>query len=105
MGTDAVEVDTVGSTGAAAPASAPLVSVLGSNSKGMRGSKEVRMDELRLSRSRESRPLVEDRWRGELPFSMWDGMAEGFELGGDPEPMIDWTMFLRNCRNFKEKIE
>jgi hypothetical protein len=33
------------------------------------------MDVLRLSRSRESRLLV-DRCSGELPFSMWDGMAE-----------------------------
>lgn len=84
----------MGSTGAAAPTSASVDSCLESNSKGTRGSKDVRMDELRLSRSRASRPPVECRWRGELPFSMWDGMAEGFELGGDPEPMIDGTMFF-----------
>jgi hypothetical protein len=46
------------------------------------------MEELRLSRSRASR-LPVDRCSGELPFNMWDGMADGLELGGDPEPMID----------------
>jgi hypothetical protein len=71
------------------PSVSVLVSVLGdSNSRGMRGSKEERMDVLRLSRSRESRLLV-DRCSGELPFSMWDGMAEALGLVGEPEPMME----------------
>lgn len=60
-----------------------------SNSAGLRGVKEERMEELRLSRSRASRALVE-RCNGELPFSRWEGMADlGFGPGGggDPEPM------------------
>lgn len=51
------------------------------------------MEELRLSRSRLSRtrlpvPAAVDDWRGELPFSMWDGMADGLAgPGGEPAPM------------------
>lgn len=64
-----------------------------SNSTGTRGENEERIEELRLSRSRLSRSRVPDlglvdEWRGELPFSMWDGIAEGFRPGGDPEPMM-----------------
>lgn len=53
------------------------------------------MEELRLSRSRASRtrvpepePGAVEDWRGELPFSMWDGIADGFGAGGEPEPMM-----------------
>lgn len=69
------------------------------NSAGTLGAKEDWIDELRLSRSRASRARVLDPppedvedWRGELPFSMWDGIADGFGAGGEPEPMV------RNCR-------
>ena len=60
-----------------------------SNSAGMRGVKDERMEELRLSRSRAARAPAE-RLRGELPFKTWAGMADfGFDPGGgDPEPMI-----------------
>lgn len=64
-----------------------------SNSAGTRGAKEERIEELRLSRSRLSRargllPAAVDDWRGELPFSMWDGMADGLAVpGGEPAPM------------------
>lgn len=53
------------------------------------------MEELRLSRSRISRvrvplPAAVEDWRGELPFSMWDGMADGLAgPGGEPAPMTD----------------
>jgi hypothetical protein len=59
------------------------------NSAGMRGAKEERMDELRLSLSRSSRTPVAG-CRGELPFNMWDGMADGFgPSGGEPPgPMV-----------------
>lgn len=65
------------------------------NSTGTLGAKDDWMDVLRLSRSRASRALVVDPppedvddWRGELPFSMWDGIADGFGAGGEPEPMM-----------------
>lgn len=63
------------------------------NSAGTRGAKEERIEELRLSRSRLSRtrvplPAAVDDWRGELPFSMWDGMADGLAgPGGEPAPI------------------
>lgn len=49
---------------------------------------------MRLSRSRASRvrfpdPELEDDCKGELPFNMWDGIADGLEDGGDPEPMMN----------------
>lgn len=28
-----------------------------------------------------------DKWRGEPPFNMWEGIADGFGAGGEPEPM------------------
>lgn len=83
IGTDAAEVDSVGTA----------ATVSGANCRGTRGSKEERMEELRLSRSRSSRLPVDDRCRGELPFNMWDGIADGFEAGGEPEPMM-----CRQCR-------
>lgn len=65
------------------------------NSTGILGAKDDWIDELRLSRSRASRarvldppPVDVDDWRGELPFSMWDGMADGFGAGGEPEPIM-----------------
>jgi len=63
-----------------------------SNPTGTRGAKEDRIDEFKLSRSRASRARVplpgdEDDCNGELPFSMWDGIAVGFD-GGEPEPMM-----------------
>lgn len=60
-----------------------------SNSTGLRGEKDERMDELRLSRSRAARFPAEEELRGELPFKTWVGMADiGFEPGGDSELMI-----------------
>ena len=64
-----------------------------SNSAGTRGANEERIEELRLSRSRLSRtrvplPAVVDDWRGEPPFNMWDGMADGLAgPGGEPAPI------------------
>lgn len=60
-----------------------------SNAAGMRGEKEERIDELRLSRSLAARLPAEEGLREELPFKTWAGMADGFGPGGgDPEPMI-----------------
>jgi hypothetical protein len=68
-----------------------------SNSMGTRGAKEDWIEELRLSRSRASRtrvpepepePAAVEDWRGELPLIMWDGIADGFWDGGEPEPML-----------------
>lgn len=60
-----------------------------SNSTGLRGEKDERIDELRLSRSREARFPADEEFRGELPFKTWAGMADiGFGPGGDPELMI-----------------
>lgn len=78
--------------GPAFPARADSASSGESNSAGTRGAKEERMEVLRLSRSRASRtrvpePELVEAWRGEPPFSMWDGIAEGFE-GGESEPMM-----------------
>lgn len=63
------------------------------------------MDELRLSRSRASRARVldpppedVDDWSGELPFSMWDGIADGFGAGGEPEPMMRNDRSKHLCR-------
>lgn len=75
------------------------------NSAGMWGAKEDRMEELRLSRSRASRAPVEG-CKGELPFSMRDGMADGLEPeGGEPELMMMMIAIsgkLRHVRNNKE---
>lgn len=58
------------------------------NSAGTRGAKEERMEKLRLSRSRASRAPV-DGCKGELPFSILDGMADGLAPGGgEPESMM-----------------
>lgn len=86
------------------PASRAVASSVGSavaastsnpNPAGTRGAKEERMEELRLSLSRASRarvpePGLDAVCRGELPFSMWDGIAEGFEGGEDPELMMEY---------------
>ena len=76
-----------------------------SNSGGTRGANEERIEELRLSRSRLSRtrvplPAVVDDWRGELPFSMWDGMADGLAApGGEPAPIEnELRLFVLCCR-------
>lgn len=74
------------------PANAASASSGVSNSAGMRGAKEERIDEFRLSRSRASRARVPvpgpvEAWRGELPFSICDGIADTLE-GGEPEPMV-----------------
>lgn len=93
IGTEALETAWVGAALVSSVSAwvSVLVSVLvsgDSNSTGIRGSKEERIDVLRLSRSRESRPPVE-RCSGELPFNMWDGMAETLGLVGEPEPMME----------------
>lgn len=60
-----------------------------SNSAGTRGWKEERMEELRFSRSRESRVAVEPL-NGELPLIRYEGRADlgfGPKGGGEPEPI------------------
>lgn len=77
----------------------------GSNAAGMRGEKDERIDELRLSRSLAARPPAEEGLSEELPLKTWAGMADGFGPGGgDPEPMIHKRSERARLRNDKTEF-
>ena len=82
-----------------------------SNSGGTRGANEERIEELRLSRSRLSRtrvplPAVVDDWRGEPPFNMWDGMADGLAgPGGEPAPIENELRLFVLCGGLKNESD